>query len=440
MDKKRLKLIIILLIIILVATIALIVAHQILRHGGDDGDADLPPIDDGEAAWTPVIRYGISVDTLEMYEYQIKQGENISAILQRAGISANTAERIYENAKEVIDLRKIRAGNPYVILTTCDSLETPLYFIYENSKIQYTIFELFEPYEVYQRENEIVYVTDTISGVITSSLWNAIIEDKGDPTLAAELAEVYQWTIDFFGIQKGDEFYAIYGKKFVNNNYIGLDNIESALFKHGGKDFYAFFYQADSAKKGEYYDETGASLRRAFLKAPLNYTRISSKFTNSRYHPILKRNRAHHGVDYAAPAGTPVYSIGNGKVIDKGFQKNGGGNFVKIKHNSVYTTVYMHLQGFAKGIAVGTHVSQGQLIGYVGSTGLSTGPHLDFRVYKNGTPIDPLKMDSPPADPIPDDKMAEFTEYSAPIKKTLQTLAGEEEGEKPVEEEAVTEL
>ncbi|MDR0364389.1 MAG: peptidoglycan DD-metalloendopeptidase family protein [Bacteroidales bacterium] len=422
MSKKALKKIIILLIIIILLTISLVVIHQIRYHGKDE--IEIPVEEEQEVLWMPIIRYGIAVDTLDMREYQVQNGENISAILQRIGISPNIAEQIYANTKGVMDLKKIRAGNPYVILTTSDSLGAPLYLVYENTKIQYTVFELFEPYRVYQEENEVSFVTDTISGVITSSLWNAIIEDKSDPALAAELADVYQWTIDFFGIQKGDEFYAIYWKKFVNGNYIGLDNIQSALFKHGGKDYYAFYYQVDSSKKGEYYDEAGASLRRAFLKAPLNYTRISSKFSNNRYHPVLKRHRAHHGVDYAAPVGTPVYSIGSGKVIDKGYQKGGGGNYVKIKHNSIYTTLYMHLQGFAKGIAVGTHVSQGQLIGYVGSTGLSTGPHLDFRVYKNGSAIDPLKMDSPPADPVAKEQIPDYLQFINPVKETLQSLSG----------------
>lgn len=435
MKKKTLVRLTLLLLIALIITLIFVIVHQVRHHNTKKDDLPEP---DEEQGWVPIVRYGIVIDTLEMIESTVKQGDNLSSILQRAGLSATISEQICSNCKEVMDVRKIRAGQPYVLLTTPDSLTAPLYLVYENTKIQYTVFELFEPYNVYQEENEVVYVSDTISGVITSSLWNAIIEDKGDPMLASELADVYQWTIDFFGIQPGDEFHAIYGKKYVEGKYIGLDNIESSLFRHAGKDFYAFYYQQDSTKKGEYYDEAGQSLRREFLKAPLNYSRISSKFTNSRYHPVLKRNRPHHGVDYAAPAGTPVYSIGNGKVIAKGFQKGGGGNYIKIKHNSVYTTVYMHLQGFAKGISNGTHVSQGQLIGYVGSTGLSTGPHLDFRVYKNGTPIDPLSMQSPPAEPIAKEHAAAYLEYITPIKEAMNSLPGKKETEKEPEEKSIT--
>ncbi|MCL2510836.1 MAG: peptidoglycan DD-metalloendopeptidase family protein [Bacteroidales bacterium] len=414
MNRKRTITLIIILSLLLAATLVFIVIDHQKNHR-QIADMETP---DQDPEWIPVVRYGIVVDTLEMHEYIVKSGETLSVILERIGIGSNIANQIYNNCKDVMDTRKIRAGQPYIVLKMADTLAAPLYLVYENSKIQYTVFELFEPYKVYQEENEITYVHDTIACVITSSLWNAIVADKGDPAIAAELADVYQWTIDFFGIQKGDEFFAIYEKKYVEGNYIGLNSIEAALFKHGGKNYYAFYYQQDSAKKGEYFDETGQSLRREFLKAPLNYSRISSKFSNSRYHPVLKIYRPHHGVDYAAPAGTPVYSVGNGKVVEKGYDK-GGGNYLKIKHNSIYTTVYMHLKGFATGIAQGTSVSQGQLIGYVGSTGLSTGPHLDFRVYKNGTPINPLSMQSPPAEPISEAMMPSYLEFIAPVKEAL---------------------
>jgi murein DD-endopeptidase MepM/ murein hydrolase activator NlpD len=190
----------------------------------------------------------------------------------------------------------------------------------------------------------------------------------------------------------------IYEDLVVEGRSIGIGNILAALFHHEDRDYYAFYFVQDSI--GDYFDEQSNSLRREFLKAPLKFSRISSRFSNSRYHPVLKIRRPHHGVDYAAPTGTPVQTIGDGKVIEMAYQKGGGGKYLKIKHNSVYTTTYMHLQGFAKGIREGVRVKQGDVIGYVGSTGLSTGPHLDFRVYKNGSAVDPLKMESPPAEPV----------------------------------------
>jgi murein DD-endopeptidase MepM/ murein hydrolase activator NlpD len=223
--------------------------------------------------------------------------------------------------------------------------------------------------------------------------------------LALELSEIYAWTIDFFGLQKGDSIRVYYDEQYVDSTRVGIGRIYAADFYHGRKWLEAFYFEAGDVHS--YFDGDGKSLRKAFLKAPLNYKRISSHFTYARKHPIYKTVRPHTGVDYAAPAGTPVVSIGDGVVIEKGY-KGGGGNTVKIKHNSTYTTAYLHLQKYGPGIAVGTRVSQGQVIGYVGSTGASTGPHLDFRVWKNGTPVDPLKMESPPVEPVPTKYRPEF--------------------------------
>ncbi|MBI9067045.1 MAG: peptidoglycan DD-metalloendopeptidase family protein [Salinivirgaceae bacterium] len=236
------------------------------------------------------------------------------------------------------------------------------------------------------------------SGTIHTNLWDAMVENSINPMMSIELSEIYAWSIDFFGLQKEDKFYVIYEERFLDSTSAGIERIHAALFNHQNKDFYAIYFVQDD--KGTYFDDDGNSLQRAFLKAPLKYSRISSKFSNSRYHPVLKIRRPHHGVDYAAPSGTPVYSVGDGFVQKKGYQKKGAGNYVKIKHNSVYTTQYAHLKGYAKGLKTGDHVTQGQLIGYVGTTGYSTGPHLDFRFFKNGQPVDPLKVDAPPVEPI----------------------------------------
>lgn len=202
----------------------------------------------------------------------------------------------------------------------------------------------------------------------------------------------------FFDVKEGDAFRLIYDVAYMDDTTaVNIASIQGAVFTHKGKDYVAIPFEQDSV--AEYFDEEGNSLRKAFLKAPLDFYRITSRFSNSRFHPVLKRYRAHHGVDYAAPVGTPVKSIGDGTVIAKGYEK-GGGNYLKVKHNSVYTTTYMHLSKFAKGLQVGSRVRQGDVIAYVGSTGLSTGPHLDFRVHKNGSPIDPLQMDAPPSEPV----------------------------------------
>ena len=234
------------------------------------------------------------------------------------------------------------------------------------------------------------------------------------------LSHIFGWSIDFFGLQKEDEFRVIYEQEYVEDKSLENFHILAASFRASDSVFYAIPFVQDGEEL--YYNADGNSLEGAFLKAPLDFYRISSRFTNSRFHPVLKRYRAHHGVDYAAPAGTPVYAIGSGKVIAKGYQAGGGGNFVKIKHNGAYVTSYMHLSRFAKDLKVGNSVSQKEVIGYVGSTGLSTGPHLDFRVYENGKPINPLTIKSQPKKPVSSENAERFAVLRDSLVARLSAL------------------
>jgi murein DD-endopeptidase MepM/ murein hydrolase activator NlpD len=230
--------------------------------------------------------------------------------------------------------------------------------------------------------------------------------DNGiDISLAARLENIYAWTIDFFYLQKGDYFKVVYEEEFVEGESIGISRIKGATFSHGGKDFHALYF--DQEGKPDYFDEAGNSLRKAFLKAPLQYSRISSRFSNSRFHPVLKRYKAHLGVDYAAPHGTPIMAVGDG-IVQEATRRGGNGNFVKIKHNSMFATQYLHMSGFAKGIRPGVAVRQGEVIGYVGSTGLATGPHVCFRFWKNGQQVNPLAIEMPPSEPILDTLREQF--------------------------------
>ena len=235
-----------------------------------------------------------------------------------------------------------------------------------------------------------------------------------------KLSDIFGWTIDFFGLQKQDEFRVIYEQEYVDGNSLENFHILAASFAHEDSLYYAIPFVQDGEEL--YYNERGNSLEGAFLKAPLDFYRISSRFSNSRFHPVLKRYRAHHGVDYAAPTGTPVYAIGSGKVIAKGYEAGGGGNYLKIKHNGVYVSTYMHLSRFAKGIQVGSQVAQKEVIGYVGATGLATGPHLDFRVHENGKPINPLTIKSQPKKPISPENKAAFTLVCDSLVRELQQL------------------
>ncbi len=366
----------------------------------------------------PVRRWGIVIDSLDVYDGIIGRNELLSNILIRNGVSARTIHFLDRQSESTWSVRKIQAGKPYHIIRDRDSLASARYFVYDISKVDYVVYSLTD--SIYSYLGSIP--TDTlrrfISGSIQSSLWNAMMDQGAAPELAGLLSDVYSWTIDFFGIQQRDSFCVYFEEIYADTALVGTGNILAANFITGGKDHLAFRYRYRE-DRGEFFDENGTSLRRAFLKAPLSYSRISSRFSNARLHPIKKIVRAHHGVDYAAPSGTPVYSVGDGVVTAKAWDNKGGGNYIKIKHNSTYTTEYMHLRGFASGIQVGTHVKQGQLIGYVGMTGTATGPHLDYRVFKNGTAIDPLRMDLPAVDPI---KKEDMHEYLTTVRDNMKKI------------------
>ena len=366
----------------------------------------------------PVRRWGIVIDSLDVYDGVIGRNELLSNILIRNGVSARTIHFLDRQSESTWSVRKIQAGKPYHIIRDRDSLASARYFVYDISKVDYVVYSLTD--SIYSYLGSIP--TDTlrrfISGSIQSSLWNAMMDQGAAPELAGLLSDVYSWTIDFFGIQQRDSFCVYFEEIYADTALVGTGNILAANFITGGKDHLAFRYRYRE-DRGEFFDENGTSLRRAFLKAPLSYSRISSRFSNARLHPIKKIVRAHHGVDYAAPSGTPVYSVGDGVVTAKAWDNKGGGNYIKIKHNSTYTTEYMHLRGFASGIQVGTHVKQGQLIGYVGMTGTATGPHLDYRVFKNGTAIDPLRMDLPAVDPI---KKEDMHEYLTTVRDNMKKI------------------
>ncbi len=371
----------------------------------------------------PILKYGLPVDSFVIEDGTVKPNQHLSHILNGYGVSMSTIDKIARQAKDVFDVRKIRRGKNFSIFQTADSLNETRYFVYENSAIDYYVFELFDSLRVYKGEKEVDAKLKTASGEIETSLWNAMTENGLDPILALRLSDIFQWTIDFFAIQKGDRFRIIYEEQYVDSTAIGIGEIYAVQFDHYGSENYAFrFFQDDQY---DYFDTEGNSLRRAFLKAPLEFARISSGFSNSRMHPVLRIRRPHHGVDYAAPTGTPVMSIGDGTVIARAYQAKGGGNYLRVKHNSVYTTVYMHLSGFARGIAQGTRVKQGQVIGYVGSTGLATGPHLDFRVFKNGSPVDPLKVEAPPVEPVNKDRMERYMEMKDSLTTELRKIEWE---------------
>ena len=386
------------ILILLVAVLGLIACTKTNNHANE------------HQAEAPIVRYewGLPIDSFRIDTCVIKEGETLGGIMTRLGATRKQITHITVMPRSEFDVRTIRPGKTYYALYQTDTtgLEKLCHYVYKPSIREDIVLHLVDSLYAERFEKPIIHRERAAEAVIESSLWNAMTANNLPTELALELSDIYAWTIDFFGLQKGDSIRVYYDEQYVDTVRIGIGRIYAADFYHARRWQEAYWFEESNIHN--YFDAEGNSLRKAFLKAPLNYKRISSGFTHARKHPIYKVVRPHTGVDYAAPTGTPVVSIGDGVVTMKQY-KGGGGHTVKIKHNSTYTTAYLHLSKYAKGLAVGKHVKQGEVIGYVGSSGSSTGPHLDFRVWKNGTPIDPLKMQSPPAEPIPTQYKDTFT-------------------------------
>ncbi len=363
--------------------------------------------------------YEIPADSFEVVKGVIGRNQMLGNILNDYGVTNKQIFEISNLPADQFNERKIKAGNKYALFIEKDSAKQVAFFVYEKDQVNYVVLHFEDSIHVEQKAKPVTVKQEEVSGEITSSLWESFLDMGANPFLAVELSEIYAWSIDFFGLQEGDKFRVIYDELYVDTNSVGISTIYGAWFHHSGHEFWAIPFVQDSIRA--FFDEEGNSLRKAFLKAPLRFSRISSRFSNARMHPILKIRRPHHGVDYAAPIGTPVHAIGDGQVFARAYQR-GGGNYVKIKHNSVYSTTYMHLSGFGKGIKVGSYVKQGDVIGYVGSTGLSTGPHLDFRFYKNGQAIDPLKVKAPPVEPVHDSLKVDYDLVMNSMMKALREI------------------
>ena len=364
-----------------------------------------------------VYEYGIPVDSFNTTEGNVKAGETLSAILGKLGCKGQVIHQLNYFSSDTFDVKRIRQGDSYTAYYSKDSIPELTYVVYHQSVVDHIVFHVCDTLCAHRFKKTVRTEQRIAHAVISTSLWDAIISNNLHRQLALDLSDIYAWSIDFFGLQKNDSFVVLYDELFVDTLSIGIGKIHAATFTHRGKTFSAFYFKNDQVNG--FWDENGNSLRKAFLKAPLKFSRISSGFSYARKHPVYKTVRPHTGVDYAAPAGTPVMSIGDGVVVEKGY-KGGGGNTVKVRHNSVYTTAYLHLSRYAKNLQVGSHVSQGEVIGYVGSTGTSTGAHLDFRVWKNGSPINPLTMESPSVEPIPQNAMTEFIALRDSLQKRIQ--------------------
>ena len=346
----------------------------------------------------PSYEYNILVDSFNVIKGSVKRGQTMGEILYLNHIDHFEINKIVERSKGIFDVRRVNTGKKYTVICASDSTKKAQYFIYEIDAINYVVFDLRGEIDVYKGKKPVIVKLKTASGIIKSSLWLTMEEQKLSPKLTAELSTIYAWTIDFFKIQKNDGFRVYYEDKYIDGQYIGIGRLLAAEFTHKGQDFYSFYYK-ENENFGDYYDEQGKTLRKAFLMAPVDYKRISSRYSKRRKHPVTGRWKGHFGTDYAAEKGTPIWSTANGTIIAATYTKNNG-NYVKVRHNGTYTTQYLHMSKIKPGIRKGVFVKQGDIIGYVGSTGLATGPHVCYRFWKNDKQVDPFKQKLPPGDPI----------------------------------------
>ncbi len=352
-------------------------------------------------------------------EYKIKNGETLSGILTNHGIDGEKTEELLAACAEKFDLRGIRPKQLLAFVHDKDA-HKPSKIIYQPNIFSYYTIDLEDSVVVKEVKKDVKLVQKEASGVIESNLWNAMKMSGASDELADYLGDVLAWTVDFYHLYKGDEFKILYTEKQIDGKAVGVESIEAAYYKQLDVPSYVFKYHNEKYKD-EYYDEKGRPARRAFLKAPVKFSRISSRYSRRRFHPVLKRNKSHLGTDYAAPRGTPVYATANG-VISKAGRTRGNGNYVKVKHNKTYSTQYLHFSRIAKGIRPGVKVKQGQTIGYVGSTGYATGPHVCYRFWKNGRQVDPFRQKLPAPPPMEKADLPAYLTYMDSVKTILDQV------------------
>lgn len=402
--------------------LGILLCFTFLRDAAVNDNTTAPQAATEQITEVPPVTYddfGIAENTFLRETRPIQRNETFSDILAGYNIGASTIHTLAEVSKDVFDVRYLQAGKSLRVYQ--DASKTAQVLIYQPNPIDYVVFDLQDDnITVYAKKRPVTIERKTVSGTITSSPYEALVHAGADPALAVALSEVYAWQIDFYRIQRGDRFSIIYEEKQVEGQPVGLGDIIAARFVHAGEDFYAFGFEHQGTNS--FFDENGESLQLAFLKAPLKYSRISSRYTKRRFHPVQRRYKPHLGTDYAAPTGTPIHATGDGVVLAAS-RTRGNGKYVKIRHNATYTTGYLHMSRFAEGIQPGKRVSQGDVIGYVGSTGLATGPHLCYRFWKDGIQVDPYKQDLPSADPIAGDDRAAFESTRDLLMPLLQDEA-----------------
>ena len=381
----------------------------------------------------PTVKYGFILNDYQVNEGIFKKNEFLSDVLMRHNVPYSTVDKLVKKAKKIFDVRKMRVGKEYMVLGPKDKNKPAQYIVYEPSAFRYIVYDLQNETEAYIINRQIDTVSKSSSGVIYSNLWNAMVDNELDYELAVKMEDALGYSIDFHHIKDNDKFKLIYDELFIEGKSVGIGQLKAAFFEHRNKKYSAYYFQDDEHKG--YFDENGRAMKKAFLKAPVKYTRISSPYNLRRFHPVLRRVKAHLGTDYAAPRGTPIYAVAHGTVERSGFTR-GNGNFVKIKHDKTYGSQYLHMSKIAPTARKGMKVMQGDVIGYVGSTGLATGPHVCFRFWKNGKQVDHRKENLPPPDPMSDEHLEAFKAMVKDYKAELGQLAYKAEKEVSAEKTA----
>ncbi|NAY91897.1 peptidoglycan DD-metalloendopeptidase family protein [Muricauda sp. JGD-17] len=371
----------------------------------------------------PVTRFGFNVEEFKVVQDTVRWGDSFGELMLKNNVEYPKIATISEQYKDTFDVRKIRVGKPYTILKSKDTSEVAEIFIYENDKVNFTVVDLRDSVVAYKSKRKVKYVEREVGGIINNNLSETLDNLGVDFNITIDLSEIYAWTIDFFRLEKGDRFKIIYDERFINDTiYAGHGPIKAAIFEHKGRPIYAFPYVTDSLKNIlDYFDQDANNLRSTFLRAPIKFGyRLSSRYNLKRkiaYYGY--RVRPHKGTDYAAPVGTPIIATADGTVTES-TRRGGNGRYVKIRHNGTYSTQYLHMK--KQKVKRGEFVRQGDVIGWVGMTGNTGGPHVCYRFWKNGRQVDPLREKLPAAEPIVDSLRAQYMDYISPLKEQLDCI------------------
>ncbi|MFY8065780.1 MAG: peptidoglycan DD-metalloendopeptidase family protein [Flavobacterium sp.] len=373
-------------------------------------------------AKSKLVEFGFNIHDFNLVNDTIKSGDTFGSLLEKQNLDGRQVYDIVAKVKDTFDVRSIRIGKPFTILRSKDRTNKIQVLIYQPDRLNFYVIDFRDSIVVYKKAKPLTFKTRTIAGALNGSLSETLQNLKVDPALAPRIAKIYAWSIDFFKLKKGDKFALKFTERYINDTiYDGVDSLKAAFFEYKGKKVYAFPFAPDAnIKKQQYFDEEGKTLKNFFLKAPLKFVNITSRFAKNRFHPVQLIWKAHKGTDYAAPTGTPIMTTAAGVVEQAGFT-TGNGNFVKVKHDKTYSTQYLHMSKIL--VRRGQRVTQGQVIGKVGSTGLATGPHVCYRFWRNGVQVDALRLNLPTSTPMDSKYRKKYMEYMNPLKRELDSVS-----------------